>query len=231
ELAQLAQAFERAVAERSPYLFTVLGPAGIGKSRLATEFTSSVGIEATVLTGRCPPYGEAITFWPLGEIVRELVPDASEAAIAEVVAEEEADLIAERVAGAIGLVERAIPSEEVFWATRKLFEALARERPCIFVFEDVHWAEPTLLDLIEHIAEWTRDAPMLLVCLARPELLEERPSWGGGKLNATSMLLGPLSELESAQFIENLAGATGLSPATLAGIADVAAGNPLFLEP
>src|SRR5207244_6711948 len=102
----------------------------------------------------------------------------------------------DRIAGAIGLVERTSPTEETFWAARKLFEALAREQPLVLVFEDLHWAEPTLLDLVEHVADLARDAPVLVVCLARPELLEERASWGGGKLNATSILLEPLSERE-----------------------------------
>jgi class 3 adenylate cyclase len=230
ELAQLRQAFERAVNERTPYLFTVLGPAGIGKTRLVTELASSIAGEATVVTGRCPPYGEAITFWPLAEIVSVLGGD-DPGAIAELVAtQDDAELIADLVAGAIGLVERATPNEEAFWAVRRLFETLTDERPLVVVFEDVHWAEPTLLDLIEHLAEWTRAAPMLVVCLARPELLEERPSWGGGKLNATSILLGPLTEVESALFVGQLHGAHGVSAATLAGITAAAEGNPLFLE-
>ncbi|HEY3184973.1 MAG TPA: BTAD domain-containing putative transcriptional regulator [Gaiellaceae bacterium] len=230
ELAQLRHAFERAVRERTPYLFTVLGPAGIGKTRLVTELASSIAGEATVVTGRCPPYGEAITFWPLAEIISELGGDDA-GAIADLVAtEDDAELIADLVAGAIGLVERPTPTEETFWAVRRLFETLADERPLVVVFEDVHCAEPTLLDLIEHLAEWTRSAPMLIVGLARPELLEDRPSWGGGQLNATSILLGPLSEVESAQFVEQLLGARGMSAETFAGITAAAEGNPLFLE-
>src|SRR5439155_25224081 len=152
------------------------------------------------------------------EIVRQLGGDDAEAAIAAAVTtEDDGELSAERIGGAIGLDERPVPSEEVFWAVRKLFEALARERPLVVVFEDVHWAEPTLLDLIEHLADWTRAAPLLLICLARPELLESRPSWGGGKLHATSLLLAPLSERDSAEFVESLRRAADLRPETPAG--------------
>ncbi len=231
ELAELRQALERAVRERLPYLFTVLGAPGIGKSRLAAEFASAVEDEATVLTGRCLPYGEAITFWPLAEIVRQAAGDDTHAAIVELLAgEAESGLIADRIVGALGVVETANPSEETFWAARKLFEILARRRPLVLVFEDLHWGEPTLLDLVEHVADWARDAPILLVCLARPELLEDRPAWGGGKLNATSISLGPLSEREATALIRGLAGGEELSRDALQRIAEVAEGNPLFLE-
>src|SRR5207248_1054432 len=141
--------------------------------RLASEFASSVEGEATVLTGRCLPYGEAITFWPLAEMVRQVVGDTAPERIAEQLAGlEDARPIADRVASALGAVERADPSEETSWAVRKLFEALARERPLVLLFEDLHWAQPTLLDLVEHVADTARDAPLLLLCLARPELLD-----------------------------------------------------------
>ena len=113
---------------------------------------------------------------------------------------------------------------------RKLLEAQARERPLVVVFDDLHWAEPTLLDLVEHIADWCRDAPILLICLARPELLDDRPGWGGGKLNATSVLLEPLSDDESAELIENLLGRAGLADDVRSRITAAAEGNPLFVE-
>jgi class 3 adenylate cyclase len=231
ELSELRQAFERASRERRPYLFTILGPAGIGKSRLAREFTQSIAADAKVLTGRCLSYGEAVTFWPLAEIVREAVGDDARERIPELVAgEDDAEVIADRIASAMGLAETAGSSEETFWAARKLFEALARERPIVLVVEDLHWGEPTLLDLVEHIAELARDAPVLLVCLARPELLEDRPGWAGGKTNATSILLGPLSQQESQLLMRNLAGADELPQEAEARIVEVAEGNPLFLE-
>jgi DNA-binding SARP family transcriptional activator len=186
ELAALGHALERSERDRTAYLFTVLGPAGIGKSRLAAEFASTVGGGATILTGRCLPYGEGITFWPLAEIVYQLVGQDPREALPHLLGDdEEATLISDRIAGAIGRVERASASEDTLWAFRRLFEALARKRPLVLVLEDMHWAEETLLDLVEHVADWTRDAPVLLLCLARPELLEERRIWAGGKLNAT----------------------------------------------
>ena len=234
ELAQLRQAFAHAVRDRTPYLFTVLGTAGIGKTRLAAEFAASIEHEATILTGRCLPYGEAITFWPLVEMVRQVAGDDLEQGIAEIVEvvenADEADLVAERVAAAIGVLERANPREETFWAMRKLFEAMATDRPVVLVFEDLHWAEPTLLDLIEHLADWARDASIVLLCLGRPELLDGRPAWGGGKLNATAILLAPLGAREAEELIEKLVGEGGLPRKTMAEIAEAADGNPLFLE-
>ena len=136
------------------------------------------------------------------------------------------DVVAERLESAIGTGTSGAVREEIFWAVRKLVEALARESPLVLVFEDVHWAEPTLLDLIEHLADWVRDVPVLLVCLARPELLDGRPGWGGGKLNAASILLEPLSEEESAELIERPAGRRGARAEARARIAKAAEGNP-----
>ena len=235
ELAQLRQAFDRAVHDWTPHLFTVLGPPGIGKSRLAYELASSLAADATIVTGHCLPYGEGITFWPLAEIVRQLAGDDTREGLAELLAgEDDADVVAERIAAAVGAVERASASEETFLAVRRLLEVVARERPLVFVLEDVHWAEPTLLDLVEHVADSTRDAPVLLLCLARPDLLEQRQAWGGGMVNATSILLAPLSDPESDTLIENLLDSTRtgapLKGGVRARIVDAAAGNPLFLE-
>jgi tetratricopeptide (TPR) repeat protein len=237
ELGQLRQAFEHAVKERRAYLFTVLGGAGIGKSRLARELGSELEGEARVVTGRCLPYGEGITFFPLFEIVRDLVGEASDSqeTIAALVAREEAaeqvaEQVAERVVGAIGSSEAEASAEETFWAVRKLFEALAGDRPLVVVFEDIHWGEPTFLDMVEHIVDWSRDAPIFILCNARPDLLEKRPRWSGGKLNSTSILLGPLTEDESTDLIDRLLGETVLPPAIRARIAEAGAGNPLFVE-
>jgi predicted ATPase/class 3 adenylate cyclase len=231
ELAQLQHAFERAVEERTVYLFTLFGSAGIGKSRLAAEFGGAVSGGATMLAGRALPYGEGITFWPLAEIVRELGSEERHANVARVLeGEEDGGVVAERIAAAIGRSDTPGTAEETFWATRKLFEALAKQRPLVVVFEDIHWAEPTFLDLVEHVAEWSRDAPILLLCLARPELLEVRPAWGGGKRNATSILLEPLSASESETLIENLLDGVDLPGPVRARLAASAEGNPLFVE-
>jgi tetratricopeptide (TPR) repeat protein len=231
ELGQLHQALARADSEHSAYLFTILGPAGIGKSRLAAEFARTVAAKATVLSGRCLPYGEGITFWPLAEVVRQATGESSRAAILHLLDEKpDAELIADRVAGAIGLAEPGGAPEETFWASRKLLEALAETKPLVLVFDDLHWAEPTFLDLVEHVADSTRRASILIVCLARPELVEERRWWAGGKLNTTSLLLEPLSASESDALIENLLGDTVVSADARVRAAEAAEGNPLFLE-
>jgi DNA-binding SARP family transcriptional activator len=237
ERRRLHDAFDQAVSDRSCQLFTILGPAGVGKSRLVREFLDDLAGEAVVAGGRCLPYGEGITYWPLIEAIRDVASlddaDSSEdsrnklAALLE--GEEEAGLIAQRVAETIGLAEYVGAAEASFSAIRTFFETLARRRPLVLVFDDIHWGEATFLDLIEHLADWTRDAPILLVCLARSELLDVRQGWGGGKLNATSTLLEPLSEEESAKLVENLAG-EALEESTSRRIVGAAEGNPFFVE-
>jgi class 3 adenylate cyclase/tetratricopeptide (TPR) repeat protein len=233
ERSLLRQAFERAAADRACQLFTVLGAAGVGKSRLAAEFLSELGEEAAVLSGRCLPYGEGITYWPIFEIVGDAASleqgDGPEAARAKLVAlvDEDAELVAARIVEALGLAE-GTGGEETFWAIRRLLEALARQRPLVVLFDDVHWAEPTFLDLVEHLADWSRDAPILVLCLARPELLEARAGWGGGKLNATTILLEPLDAEEARRLIDNLS--SELPESTRTRVVAAAEGNPLFIE-
>ncbi len=237
-LAQLRQAFGNAVADDSCQLFTVLGGAGVGKSRLVGEFLASLGEEAQVLAGRCLSYGEGITFWPLAEALKEAASlgdsEPAEQARARLAAlvedDDEAQLIASRVAELIGLAPGQATSEEGFWAVRKLLETLARRRPVVFVVDDLNWAEPTFLDLVEHLADWSRDAPILILCMARPELLDVRLGWSGGKLNAASVLLEPLSDGDCEALIANLLGKATL-PATLeARVLEAAEGVPLFVE-
>ena len=214
--------------DRRGYLVTVFGPAGIGKTRLAKELAASVAGEAAVLTGRCLSYGEGISYWPIREMVNEAT---GERPLADLLAgEDDADAVASRVAAAIGVSESAGLAEETFWAIRRLFEALAPRKPLVLVFEDLHWAEPTLLDLVEHVPDSSRDAPILLFCLARPELLDKRPTWGGGKVNASSMLIGPLSEPEREVLLASLTGEGALSESRLGRISKASEGNPLFIE-
>jgi predicted ATPase/class 3 adenylate cyclase len=230
ELAALRAAFERAVAERTCRLVTVLGPPGIGKSRLARELVDSMS-GARVVVGRCMPYGEGITFWPLAEIVRELAGDDPTTGLAELMrGDDRASLIAERIAGAAGLGGSAGPPEETFWAVRKLFERLAREQPLIVVVDDVHWAEPTLLDLIEYLVGFTSDVPVFVLCLARPELLQVRPEWAAPSPAATLIALEPLSGDESRELLTHLQGRHALPERALGRVVEAAEGNPLFLE-
>jgi tetratricopeptide (TPR) repeat protein len=234
----LQDAFEAAAADRACHLVTVLGTAGVGKSRLAAELLAEVGGRATVLQGRCLPYGEGITYWPVTELLREAAgltdadgPAAARAKLQAVLAGDERDaLVAERLAGLLGLAELSDGADELPWAVRRLLESLARDRPLVVLLDDLHWAEPTLLDLVEHVADWSRDAPILLCCLARPELLDARPGWGGGKFNASSLLLQPLGATDSERLVEHLLGRAMLAEAARRHIVETAEGNPLFVE-
>jgi class 3 adenylate cyclase/tetratricopeptide (TPR) repeat protein len=230
ELAALQQAYERAVGERACHLFTVLGPAGVGKSRLVAEFLAGLGDQATVLRGRCLPYGEGITYWPLTEAIRSRYGEDPLPGIEAAVAGDEAELITGRIAAVVGLGGSPGPSDEASWAVRRLFESEAGRRPLVVVFDDVQWGEPTFFNLIEHISDLSRDAPILLACLARPELLDARPGWAGGKLNATSVLLEPLHDDASAELIDNLLGRAELDTAVRTRVTEAAEGNPLFVE-
>jgi DNA-binding SARP family transcriptional activator len=231
ELGRLKQCFERAAEERAVQLFTVLGPPGIGKSRLAQELVSSLDGQAQVLRGHSLSYGEGITFWPLREVVSQVNGGDPRTSLAGVLAGEgDADTIVDRLLGAAGLAGSASSNEETFWAARKLFEALARERPVVLVLDDVHWADPTFLDLVEHVADWSSESAIFLLCLGRPELLDARPRWAGGRANINSTLLEPLSTAESEQLVELLLAGGELGGGVRDRILDAAEGNPLFIE-
>ena len=237
ELEMLERALERAVTERTSHLFTLLGPAGVGKSRLVGEFLGGSAASSTVLRGRCLSYGEGITFFPLAEVIHQAAgilegepPDASRAKLAASLADTaDGERIASLVGGLFGWSPPGA-TEDSFWAVRKVLEHLARERPVVVVFDDIHWAEPTMLDLIEHLADWTRDAAVLLVCVARPELLDIRSGWSGGKMNATSILLEPLPGDEASLLVDNLLGKAAIPQAARDRILEAAEGNPLFVE-
>jgi class 3 adenylate cyclase len=204
ERARLAGDFEHAVAERACHLFTLLGPAGVGKSRLVVEFIADVGENADVLRARCLPYGDDITYWPLVEILL-----------------------------AVGAQPQSViggSPVETQLAFRKLLESRAAERPQVVVLDDIQWAEELFLDLIEHVADLSRDCPIFLLCIARQELLELRPGWGGGKLNATTILLEPLSADECERLVDELIAGSEIDADVRRRVIAAADGNPLFLE-
>jgi class 3 adenylate cyclase/tetratricopeptide (TPR) repeat protein len=227
ELRQLEQAFDRAELERSCGLITVIGTPGIGKSRLSHEFVRCVANQALVVRGHCLSYGEGITYWPLLEILRDLGEPGDIVALLE--GTPNAREMVNDVFTGIGLAEGSLRPEETNRAVRRLFEALASRRPLVVVLDDIHWAEQTFLDLLDHVVDLSREAPIALLCLARPELLDERPGWGSGKHNATTLLLDPLSDHEAETLVANLAG-ENVDDAVRARVSAAADGNPLFVE-
>ena len=241
ELELLAGALDRARQELSPELVTLIGVPGIGKSRLVLELYGRIERESELTSwrhGRCLPYGEGITFWALGEMVK------SQAGILEGDSESEAEQKLAAVVddpwiekhlrplvglsgGAEGEGERR---DEAFTAWRRFFEGLADERPLVLAFEDLHWADENLLDFIDHLVEWATGVPILVVCTARPELLNRRPGWGGGKSNALTISLSPLSDDETARLLVELLERSVLPAETQAQLLAQAGGNPLYAE-
>ena len=237
ELSVLVGALERARSEREPQLVTVVGVPGIGKSRLVWELFQVVDADPELVTwrqGRCLPYGEGVSFWALGEMVK---------AHAGILETDPPEVVERKLAEAGGgahlrpLVGLAADAElggdrrvEAFAAWRAFFETIAEEGPLVLVFEDLHWADEGLLDFVDHLAAWARGVPLLIVCSARPELLERRSGWGGGKLNAQTLALTPLADADSARLIGELLGRTLLPAETQAALLERAGGNPLYAE-
>jgi class 3 adenylate cyclase/tetratricopeptide (TPR) repeat protein len=238
DLALLRQAFETATGEPACRLVTVIGTPGVGKTRLSTEFIAWLEGRATVLRGRCLPYGVGITYWPVAEVVREAASivreDAPNQATAKITAllgaHEEASTIAQRLGAVVGLTETMAPAQETFWAVRRLLETMAERDPIAVVFDDIQWGEATFLDLVEYLAGWSAGTPILLLCLARPDLLDTRPAWASAIPNAATIRLDPLTEEDSERLIDNLLGRAPLEEEVRARIRHVAEGNPLFVE-
>ncbi|MFN2628746.1 MAG: adenylate/guanylate cyclase domain-containing protein [Gaiellaceae bacterium] len=235
ELTSIVELFDRVVDERRCRTVTLLGDAGVGKSRLGEEVLVHVSPSATIIRGRCLPYGDGITFWPLVEAVREAAGisdrDQVESArrkLAELAAPGNEDVVA-RVAAAVGLSDAQFPVPELFWGVRRLFELLAERRALVVVIEDLHWAEGTFLDLIEYLGTALDAAPVLLLCNARPALVEYRPAWATAS-NAACFELGPLGAADSARVVENLLGDAELEPAVRTRIVEASEGNPFFVE-
>jgi class 3 adenylate cyclase/tetratricopeptide (TPR) repeat protein len=219
ELAQLVVALEHAARANAAQLVTLLGAPGIGKSRLAHEFVRHVAENARVVVGRCLAYGEGITYWPLTEIVRATA-DGQRDAIAAVAGD---GLVADRIAAAIGVDGVAGTKEETQWAARRYLEVLAADRPLVVVLDDLHWAESTFLDLVEYVADFAA-APIMLLCIARSELLDRRPAWTAPRPSAAALVLEPLAPDDAAMLVG------GVDEEIRRRILDVAEGNPLFVE-
>ncbi len=234
ELATLETALDDAATSRSCRLATIVGDAGVGKSRLTAEFLSASAPRALAVSGRCLPYGDGITFWPVAEAVKALAGIVNDDSATEVrtklgaLADPAGDGVTARLASALGVSVEPFPVEELFWAVRQLLTHLAADQPVIFVVEDIHWAEPTMLALLEHLVQ-TCDAPVLVLCPTRPELLEESPEWSTGT-RATRILLEPLDANDSKSMIEGLLGRGSLDVAVLERVVTASEGNPLFAE-
>jgi class 3 adenylate cyclase/tetratricopeptide (TPR) repeat protein len=249
EYGVLRDAFARARHERVPQLVTLVGVPGIGKSRLVHELSRIADADPELITwrqGRCLAYGDGVTLWALGEIVKAQAGIVEQDTPLEVDAKLH-DAVAEALEDAadagwveshlLALVGQAGDAElggdrrnEAFAAWRRFLEALAEQRPLVLVFEDLHWADETLLDFVDVLVDWLTDVPILVVATARPELLERRPGWGGGKLNATTLALAPLSDEQTATLLGRLLERPVLAADSQQALLERAGGNPLYAE-
>jgi class 3 adenylate cyclase/tetratricopeptide (TPR) repeat protein len=237
ELGRLAAALQQASDDRVCRLVSIVGSPGLGKSRLAAEFATHAQDGALIVHGHCEPSGEGNTFLPVAEVVRE-VAGIGEADPADVVRDKlramnpddpDRDRLVEAVAGVLGIA-RPASAQETFWALRRGLEVLARERPLVLVLDDLHWAQPMLLDLVEHLVEWITDVPVLLVALARPELREVREALTIPGRRASDVIeLEPLDSGESVALVDGILGEAELPDDLLARILETTEGNPLFL--
>lgn len=220
ELERLVEDFTRTVGEGSCRLIAVTGEAGIGKSRLVHELASRIEGEARLLIGRCLSYGEGITYWPLRDVVYQLAGSQPLAELARLLGDA---TIAETIAGAIGAAKSAATSGEIQWSIRRLLETLAAERPLVLVLDDLHWAEPAFLDLVDYLRDFIRSSPVMLVATGRPELLDARPGW-----RSSALELSPLSKAEAAELVAGLT--SDFTHDLSARVIESAEGNPLFVE-
>jgi class 3 adenylate cyclase/tetratricopeptide (TPR) repeat protein len=244
----LKETFRRTVREASIQLVTVVGEPGVGKSRLLAEFFSFIDEQEQLIfwrQGRSLPYGEGITFWALGEIVKahagilesesaEGAADKLRTAIDVVIQDRsEQQWFLSRIGPLVGVEVAGAGNpqkEESFTAWRRFLEAVAEERPLVLVFEDLHWADPSLLEFIEHLVDWVSGVPMFVVCTGRPELYDKHPNWAGGKRNITILSLAPLDDAETAQLISSLLSQAVLPAEIHAALLERAGGNPLYAE-
>ncbi len=233
--------FERALQQRSVQLATIVGEPGVGKSRLVAELFAYMDAKTEIVRwrqGTCLPYGEGITFWALGEIVKReaaiLESDSAEVAAAKLDAaiapdEPERQWLLQRLGPLVGIEASPAERQESFTAWRRYLEGLAAGRSTVLVFEDLHWADEALLAFLEHLLEWAEGVPLLVICTARPELYERRPGWGAGQRNAQTINLSPLTDHETADLVASLT-TTALDPELERAILERAGGNPLYAE-
>lgn len=230
ELTRLQQVFRSTIDSGRPQRVTLIGPAGIGKSRLASEFGSAIDGEARVLTGHCPPYGNGITFWPLREIIDQASGDVGPKAIRRLLGSADgAESIADHMAGVVGATDASHQPDVLFPATRQFIVALARERPLVLILEDLHWGQPTFIELIRYLTDSVEGRVMFL-CLARPEFLDQRPSWPEERDDAEILLLEPLDPYAVDQLVGFYLAKRGVSFDQAQQAIGAAEGNPLFIE-
>ncbi len=247
EVALLSETFSRALREPSAQLVTVVGEPGLGKSRLVWEFRQEIDRRPDLVRwrqGRCLPYGEGITFWALGEIVKaeagiletdspaQALDKLSHSVVDAVWDESEHAWFTERLAPLVGAQDdvAGVGREEAFSAWRRYLESLAVQRPTVLVLEDLHWADAALLDFVEHLLDWAPGVPLMVLATARPELHDSRPGWGGGRRNSTTVGLSPLSDDDTARLVAALLERSVLPAETQAALLERAGGNPLYTE-
>jgi class 3 adenylate cyclase/tetratricopeptide (TPR) repeat protein len=248
ELAAVQDAFDRARHSRTPQLLTLVGVPGIGKSRLVYELSRIVDEDPELITwrqGRCLASGDGVTLWALSEIVKaqagiaeqdppQDVAEKVRRAAADVLPAKDVEWIEPHLLALAGLSEEAALGgdrrNEAFAAWRRFLEGMAEQRPLVVVFEDLHWADESLLDFVDELVDWVADVPMLVVATARPELLDRRPGWGGGKLNAITLALAPLTNDETAELLGSALGSPVVAAETQAALLERAGGNPLYAE-
>jgi class 3 adenylate cyclase len=238
ELDALSALLLEVTQERTSRLVTVIGEAGVGKSRLVEEFLAAHADDARVARGRCLSYGEGITYWPLKEAIAQAAElrgdenaDEARARIRRLLADApDAELVTERVAETIGIAEAVPKHKGTQWAVGRLVEEIARDHPLVLVLDDIQWAETMFLDLVEHVVDNTGETPMLVLCMARPELLDNRLSWASPGDRRSLVLLQPLSEDDSGRLVESLLDGDSLETAALERIVEASDGLPLFVE-
>jgi class 3 adenylate cyclase/tetratricopeptide (TPR) repeat protein len=242
EIELLTRSWEQVVAESTPRLVTVIGPPGIGKSRLVRELTDGVERSGRLIKGRCLPYGETTGYDALGQQVQQtagilesdpvpLARSKLKRRVRELVAEEESEEVSAHLQILLGLSSEGAPDKQLlFFSVRRFVEGLAREAPTTLAFEDIHWAQPALLDVLESVAARVRDVPLLLLTAARNELLDRRPTWGGGLARYTAITLEPLDDEHSRELARSLLVPGEEASDSIDSLVQTGGGNPLFLE-